>query len=537
MLAGHRETGHVSERAVRVVVAHELVERVAAELAQRLRREHERDHRLRDDARGRDRGDVGAFLERDRLFLRLDVDGLQHRTVQRGERLHRDARDEQVAGGHAAFDAAGVRGLAAVLARVGVPADRVVRLAAAHAGDREALADLDRLHRLDAHQRLREQAVDATIPVHVRTEPGRHAVAEHLDHSAERVAGLRRLFDLADHVGFGVGIEAAHLGRVDLREVVGRRAVRDRRGRGAELHHVAQHRDVAGARATPWRPRRPRRAPRSRAPTRARARRGRRRSRTSACPRGRRGRGGAGSAATRCGPGADDISSAHFPVAHSLLRIRIASGLPSVRPWRTPPRNSTSSFSKRMRGPAAVAEPPARELVGDVVDQDRETGGQALDGDHQRRSVGLARRQEPQHGASWGGGALAAPPSRRSDHRDSTAAPATGLVVLTPGWRRRRRSAPARRSRASSPARSVPGRPVVAAAAAAGWLKMRPGICTCNMSPTNTAPGVTLPVRAVPRPRCSPPWRDREVVEDEEPLQRRRGRRRSGRPGPRCPAR
>ena len=47
--------------------------------------------------------------------------------------------------------------------------------------------------------------------------------------------------------------------------------------------------------------------------------------------------------------------------------------------------------------PAAVAEPPAGELVGDVVDQDRETGGQPLDGDHQGRAVRLARRQEAQH--------------------------------------------------------------------------------------------------------------------------------------------
>ena len=46
---------------------------------------------------------------------------------------------------------------------------------------------------------------------------------------------------------------------------------------------------------------------------------------------------------------------------------------------------------------AAVAEAAARELVGDVVDEDGETGGQALDGDHQGRSVGLARRQEAQH--------------------------------------------------------------------------------------------------------------------------------------------
>ena len=97
-------------------------------------------------------------------------------------------------------------------------------------------------------------------------------------------------------------------------------------------------------------------------------------------------------------PGADDISSAHFPVAHSLLRMTIAIGEPSVRPCRIPPRSSSSSCSKRMRGPAAVAESPARELGRDVVDEDRKAGGHALDRDHEGRTVGLARRQEAQHG-------------------------------------------------------------------------------------------------------------------------------------------
>ena len=95
-------------------------------------------------------------------------------------------------------------------------------LAAPPAGDLEAVADLDALHGLDAHERLREQAVDAAVPVHVRAEPGRDAVAEHLDHAAERVAGLRRGLDLGDHRGLGVGVEAAH-----------RRRRRPRRGRRA----------------------------------------------------------------------------------------------------------------------------------------------------------------------------------------------------------------------------------------------------------------------------------------------------------------
>ena len=47
---------------------------------------------------------------------------------------------------------------------------------------------------------------------------------------------------------------------------------------------------------------------------------------------------------------------------------------------------------------APVAEAAARELGRDVVDEDGKAGGHALDRDHQGRTVGLARRQEAQHG-------------------------------------------------------------------------------------------------------------------------------------------
>ena len=95
-----------------------------------------------------------------------------------------------------------------------------MRVAPASACDGEALTDLDRFHRLDAHQRVGEHAVDAAVPVHVRTEPRRHSVAEHFEHAAERVARLGGLLDLADHLGLCVGIEATHFGGVDRRKVV-----------------------------------------------------------------------------------------------------------------------------------------------------------------------------------------------------------------------------------------------------------------------------------------------------------------------------
>ncbi len=48
-------------------------------------------------------------------------------------------------------------------------------------------------------------------------------------------------------------------------------------------------------------------------------------------------------------PGSGDISSVHF--GHSVLAISMATGEPSVRPWRMPATREISSASKRMRGP------------------------------------------------------------------------------------------------------------------------------------------------------------------------------------------
>ena len=113
-------------------------------------------------------------------------------------------------------------------------------------------------------------------------------------------------------------------------------------------------------------------------------------------------------------------------MAHSLLRITIAIGEPSVRPCRMPPRSSSSSCSKRIRGPAAVTETAPRELVRDVVGKDGKAGGHALDRDHEGRTVGLARRQEAQHGVL------------RSDVRlDSPQSYGTRQPELRPSYARR----------------------------------------------------------------------------------------------------
>src|SRR5205085_12100288 len=91
---------------------------------------------------------------------------------------------------HAGLDAAGAVGLAA-----SVDLDLVVRLRAAQTRQREAVADLDTLHRLDAHDRRSEARVEPVLLGRVGAEPGRRAGRTHLDDAADRVAVLARRVD------------------------------------------------------------------------------------------------------------------------------------------------------------------------------------------------------------------------------------------------------------------------------------------------------------------------------------------------------
>ena len=84
----------------------------------------------------------------------------------------------------------------------------------------------------------------------------------------------------------------------------------------------------------------------------------------------------------RVAPGAGDISSTHF--GHSELPISIATGEPSVRPWRTPASSRDLVLLEAHAGTAAVAEPAAGELARDVFDRHGQPGRQALD-DHDER--------------------------------------------------------------------------------------------------------------------------------------------------------
>ena len=117
---------------------------------------------------------------------------------------------------------------------------------AGRGGELEAVADLDALDRLDAHQRAGERRVEPSVPVHVRAEAGRQTVDHDLDHAAERVAVLVGLVDALDHQLRGVGVQAAHRVVVEARDVVGAGHGAGRGADAAELDDVGDHPGVGG---------------------------------------------------------------------------------------------------------------------------------------------------------------------------------------------------------------------------------------------------------------------------------------------------
>ena len=239
----------------------------------------------------------------------------------------------------------------------------------------EAVADLDALDRLDAHERAGQPGVEPAVPVHVAAQARRQPVDDDLDDAAEGVAVLPGGVDLGDHRARWSPGRGSAPGRRRCAstssgpgsDAVGRRA-------GADRDHVADHLDADGlARGTPWRPRRARPGRRSPGRWPARAPAGRRRSRTSACRPGRRARAAAGSAA-RCGPapsqharrrpGRRAMTVSHF--GHSVLPIldrdRAAQGA------AVPDAAGELDLVLLERHPraAAVAEPAAGQGRGDV---------------------------------------------------------------------------------------------------------------------------------------------------------------------------
>ncbi len=151
---------------------------------------HERDHRLGDDARSGHSTHVAALVDRLRGLTGCDVDGVECARHRR-DGLHRGANAQHLPRRHATFGAAGAIGSPAH-ALSGV-LDLVVRERAASPSRLEAVADLDALDRLDAHQRAGQARVEPPVPMHVTAKPRRQAVDTTL---RRRRRGCRRPFEL-----------------------------------------------------------------------------------------------------------------------------------------------------------------------------------------------------------------------------------------------------------------------------------------------------------------------------------------------------
>src|SRR5699024_7815560 len=101
------------------------------------------------------------------------------------------------------------------------PGDRIVGGAPPSSGDLEAVADLDALDRLDAHDGSGEGGGEFSVPVDVTAEADGNPVGDGLDDAAQRITLLRGGFDLGDHGRRGLVVEAADLVVVDAVEIVG----------------------------------------------------------------------------------------------------------------------------------------------------------------------------------------------------------------------------------------------------------------------------------------------------------------------------
>ena len=168
------------------------------------------------------------------LFTGGSVNGLQGLRHGRNG-LHCRAHTQQVANAHAALNTTCTVGIAgyAVLAN----GNLVVSGSARAVSGRETVANLNALNRLNTHQRCGKARVQAAVPVHVRTQSGRHTVREHLNHAAESLAVLVRLVHALNHRVGGRLVEAAQRVSVQLVNVAGRR----HRGTLGSVHATHSH--------------------------------------------------------------------------------------------------------------------------------------------------------------------------------------------------------------------------------------------------------------------------------------------------------
>ena len=374
----------------------------------------------------------------DGLLAGGDVDGAQG-PRDGGDRLHGRAHAQDLAGGHAALGAARARGCTPDAA---LPGDHlVVRQRPGGRGQLEAVADLDALDGLDAHEGAGQPAVEASVPVHVRAQARRQAVHDDLDDPAEGVAVLVGLVDPLHHGGGGLGVQAADRVLVERRHDRGVGGLGPHAGRGAdpaELDDVGDDADpadlleeVAGDAS-------------ERHAGGGLAGRGALEDRAGLVEvvlLHAREVGVAGARAGQRGVAAGllEVTGVDRVGRHDLLplrplgvadvdRHRAALGLPVAH---AADDRDLVLLELHPRAPA-VAEAPTRQGVGDVVGGDPDMGRQALEDRDQGRAVGLARSEPTQHDVSVSrghrparGGHAVMRPTRAGPARTPRSAPTT----------------------------------------------------------------------------------------------------------------
>src|ERR1700722_14276083 len=183
-------------------------------------RQHAGDHRFADrDGANADARVMAAFGDDFRLLARASDRAA--RRQDRGRRLDSEARDDRLAGRDAAKNAARVVGQKAWPPIIAL-AHFVGVLFAGEFGRCEAVADLDSLDGVDAHQRRGEFGVELAID---RRAPScRNALGDNLDHGADRRARLAHFIEIVGETfsSRGVGREervAAHFVPIPARPI------------------------------------------------------------------------------------------------------------------------------------------------------------------------------------------------------------------------------------------------------------------------------------------------------------------------------
>src|SRR5579859_2210947 len=221
-----------------------FLEAVAAELEAHGIRQDQRHHGLADDARRRDDAHVAALDVRHAALAGGVVDGRQWMD-QRRDRFGGPTHDQRRTVGHPTLEPTRPVRRPDPTA-FGVVVDHVVRLGPWPGGIGKRVTEFDRFDRLNAHDRRRQSAVEALVPLAVAAETDRQPVTDDFEDAAESIAGRTGSLDELDGAIFERFVAGPNRRLLDLRPpgVVGRvlpqsERVGRIRPRGAHTPHVA----------------------------------------------------------------------------------------------------------------------------------------------------------------------------------------------------------------------------------------------------------------------------------------------------------